>query len=84
MIAAVTVRSAGRRVASRSGDSPLHDLGSYLARTRLPCRRCSFRTRSGRGGFSIAVELVPTSPPNSGIMQVVPAGCSPRVSTSRI
>ena len=38
----------------------------------------------GKGDASKAVEAVPTRPPNSGMMQVVPAGCAPRVSTSRM
>ena len=37
-----------------------------------------FFTRSGSGGFSMAVVVVPTRPPNSGISAVVPAGCGPR------
>src|SRR6185312_2171650 len=43
---------------------------------------CTFLTRSGSGGFSMAVDAVPTRPPNSGMMQVVPAGCSPLVLTA--
>ena len=36
------------------------------------------RTRSGSGGFNVAVRAVPVRAPNSGIMAHVPRGFSPR------
>src|SRR3984957_9241800 len=45
----------------------------------MPCSVTSiFFTNSGNGGFSIAVLLVETRPPNSVISAVVPTGWGPR------
>jgi len=86
-IAAVIIRLQ-RRDRLDLGEIPRVPMNGWYGSVILSLQRtpslstCMTLTRSGKGGLSNAVDAVPTRPPNSGMMQVLPAGCAPLVSTA--